>query len=211
MPCRQEYNQAWCAMTFLIHHEKGRKFFKELVTAFREGDDLGKVRKKYYSETTLTSFREEWYKFIEGEILPRWELPTVGGGTFPRGLTAAPPEGTSGFGLTKDNRSDMFLVEAEERKVRLQGREQSVWMLKARSVPRRFYDEAWELAPSVVKKEPVPFVGGLYLPVLFSDPASDFKSVFLEPAFSSLSRGDTERLATRLTEAAIGLIFQPRK
>jgi hypothetical protein len=210
MPRLQEYNEAWCAMTFLIHNKKGQEVFKKLVNAFREGDDLGKVRKKYYSETFLASFQDEWFKFIESEILPRWKLPTVGGGTFPRGLKAAPPEGTSGFGLTKDNRSDMFLVKAEERRVRLQAGEQRVWMLEAWSVPRRFYEEAWELVPSVVKAEPVPFVGGLYLPVLFSDPGSDFKAVFLQPVFSSLSKKDKDRLSSRLTEAAIGLIFQRR-
>ena len=211
MPRKQEYNEAWCAMTFLIHHKKGQEVFKKLVNAFREGDDLGKVKKKYYSETFLTTFRDEWYKFIESEILPRWELPTVGGGTFPRGLTAAPPEGTSGFGLTKDNRSDMFLVEAEERKFRLQGGQETIWMLKARSVPRRFYDETWELVPWLVKEEPVPFVGGLYLPLLFRVPGSGSKVVLLHPMFSSLSKGDMERLHSRLMEAVVGLVFRPSK
>lgn len=204
----QEYNQVWCAMTFLIQHPIGQQFFKKLVSAFREGDDLEKVRKRYYTEEFLTSFRTEWYKFIESKVLPRWELPTVGGVTFPRGLTAAPPEGTSGFGLTKDLRSDMFLVEAEERTIAIDGREQRLWMLKARSVPLRFYNEAWELAPSVLKQESVAFVGGLYMPILFLDSGSDFRAIFLQPAFSSLSKDDKKSLPSRLTDAAIGLVFR---
>jgi hypothetical protein len=207
MRVQQEYNEAWCAMTFLIQHPVGQQVFKKLVSAFRERGDLEKIRKRYYTEEFLKSFRTEWYRFIEEKVLPGWELPAVGGGTFPRGLTAAPPTGTRGFGLTKDNRGDMFLVDAEERTISIEGRARRVWMLKAWSIPARFYEEAWEAAPSVVTQGPVAFVGGLYMPGLFSDASSDFRAIFLQPAFTSLSKEDSKNLAARLTDAAIGLIL----
>jgi hypothetical protein len=211
MRSRQEYNEAWCALTFFINNDQGQKIFNLLVKSFRDGDDLAKIQKKYYSDEFLTTFRTEWHKFIKDQILPKWELPTVGGGTFPRGLTAPPPEGTHGFRLTKDKRSDMFLVEAEKKTIALEGREQLVWMLRAWSIPVRFYDEAWEQVGPLVSRKGVGLVGGLYMPTLFHDPASGFKAVFLEPAFSSLSKEDRKNLASQLTDAAIGLIFRRDK
>ncbi len=209
MRLQQEYNEAWCAMTFLIDHKKGQEVFKLFVREFREGKNFEAIRKKYYDENFLGSFEREWSKFIETKVLGKWELPTVGGRTLRPGDGRPPPESVSGFPLTGDRRGDMFLVEAESRELAIAGEKNKVWMLKAWSIPVRFYDEAWKLVPDLLAKERTQLAGGIYGMGVFADrDNSTFQAVFLVPAW--LQPPDRKTLSEGLSKAVVGLVIDRR-
>ena len=205
MVIQQQYNEAWCAMTFFIDHDVGREVFGLFVGAFRDGKHLSDIQSTYYKEEFLSSFEREWYKFIEKKVIGKWEMPTVGGKKLRVGDGASPPAKTVGFPLTDDRRGDLFLVKADAGVVPRTFAGEKWWMLKAWGVPVKFYQEAWLEAPRLVARGQVPIIASAYGLVAFDGPPGSRTRFFLLiPAWAPVSWD--EKFAGRLQQAAAGLV-----
>jgi hypothetical protein len=205
---QQQYNESWCAMTFLVDNEVGKKVFGLFIEAFRNGRNLSSIKSEYYNEQFLRSFETAWYQFIEKKVLNKWRLPTVGGKTLLVGDGSSPPAATEGYPLTDDKRGDLFLVRAEAGKVPKTAAGQEWWMLKAWGMPVRFYQEAWKEAPAVLKSGHPIVVGGGYALVAIPHPAAPAMRLFL--LFPVWVQIRDEALSLRIIDAAGNLIGRER-